>query len=123
MYFNFQNGKEYLGDIYNEGNSSTVRLKGFANETGTYACRNNYGERYRHFTVTLDDGKLSETEKIAIAVSLTLLLLIGAGVSIGLKLFLDKVIGNKRSGPLLIIIPLLCCVETQNVISGCRRIT
>ena len=96
----FQDGKEYSGQVYSDNISSFLPLQGKAEEKGSYAClwKNNFvGENYVNFTVLplLPSEEIPPIDKtVVIAVSTTFaVLLFILIVSIGVKLYFDKVNG------------------------------
>ncbi|XP_046451546.1 vascular endothelial growth factor receptor 2-like [Daphnia pulex] len=91
----FQNGKEYSGQVYSDGNSSILPLQGKMGEKGSYTCqwKNNFlGQtNYRNFTVSYPNEIPVNDKTVVTAVSSTfsvlLLILIAYG---GVKFYRDK---------------------------------
>ena len=74
---------EYFDGIQSTEGKSVLQIKGGLNSTGTYGCRNHLFKIYRKFTVTLNDGKLSNTEAVAVIVSVAVFFLLIIFIVVG----------------------------------------
>lgn len=74
---------KYFDGIQSAEGKSVLQIQGGLNSTGTYGCWNQLLKIYRTFTVTLNDGKLSRTETVAVVVSVAVFFVLMSLIVVG----------------------------------------